>query len=80
MMMQLMVDLPEALGRRAKLGGLLNQEALIGMIEDALRRKAAGKFLALAPLNAPDLTPDLSDDVIVAEVKLVRANRKKAAH
>jgi hypothetical protein len=75
-MTHLTVNLPDELAQRAKKAGLLSDEAIQRLLEDAMRREAGRKLLDIANrLHAADIPP-MSDEEIVAEVKAVRAERR----
>ncbi len=70
------VSLPDDVAARAKRIGLLSDDGIRALIEDALRREAGRRLLAIsAQFQAANIAP-MSDDDIVAEVKAVRAERR----
>lgn len=75
-MTRITVSLPDDVAERARSAGLLSDLAIRQLLEDALRRDAGHKLLAVADrLRAADIPP-MSDEEIVAEVKAVRAERR----
>ncbi len=74
-MTEVVVRLLDELARRAKNAGLLSDSALARLLEEAMRREAGRKLLALAErVRAADIAP-MSDEEIVAEVKAARIER-----
>ncbi len=77
-MTELVVRLPDDLAQRAKNAGLLSDSAIQRLLEEAMRREAGRKLLAIAErVHAAGIEP-MSDEEIVAEVKAVRAERRAA--
>ena len=77
-MTELVVKLPDELAQRARTAGLLSDSAIQRLLEDAMRREAGRKLLAVAErVQAAGIAP-MSDEEIVAEVKAVRAERRVA--
>jgi hypothetical protein len=75
-MTRITVSLPDDVAERARNAGLLSDRAIRQLLEDAMRREAGRKLLAVADqLRAADIPP-MSDEEIVAEVKAVRAERR----
>lgn len=75
-MTRITVSLPDEVAERAQNAGLLSDNAIRQLLEDALRREAGRKLLAVADrLRAAGLPP-MRDEEIVAEVKAVRAERR----
>ena len=75
-MTELMVKLPDELAQRAKNAGLLSDSAIQRLLEEAMRREAGRKLLAVAKcMHAAGIEP-MSDEEIVAEVKAGRAERR----
>lgn len=75
-MTELLVKLPDELAQRAKNAGLLSDSAIQRLLEEAMRREAGRKLLAIAGrVHAAGIAP-MSDDEIVAEVKAVRRTRQ----
>lgn len=75
-MAEVIVRLPDELVRRAERAGLLSDSAIQRLLEDAMRREAGRRLLAVADrLHAADIPP-LTDKEIIAEVKAVRAERR----
>lgn len=70
------VSLPDDVAARAERIGLLSDDGIRALIEDALRREAGRRLLAIsAQFQAANIAP-MSDDDIVAEVKAARAERR----
>ena len=77
-MTEWVVKLPDELAQRARTAGLLSDSAIQRLLEDAIRREAGRKLLAVAErVQAAGIAP-MSDEEIVAEVKAVRAERRVA--
>jgi non-ribosomal peptide synthetase component E (peptide arylation enzyme) len=75
-MTEWVVKLPNELAQRARKAGLLSDGAIQRLLEEAMRRTAGQQLLAVAErLHAAGIAP-LSDEEIVAEVKVVRAERR----
>jgi post-segregation antitoxin (ccd killing protein) len=75
-MTTLKLNLPDDLAQRAQSAGLLTDAAIQKLLEDAIRRDAGRRLLAVGKrLQAANIAP-MSDEEIVAEVKAVRAARR----
>jgi hypothetical protein len=75
-MTELLVTLPDDLAKQARERGLLSDEAIRSLLEEALRRSAGQEFLKVADrLHAANIPP-MSEDEVVALVKQVRAERR----
>ena len=75
-MTDVLITLPDELERRARSAGLLSDRAIQDLLEDAMRRRAGRRLLAVArDLQAADVPPMSMED-IDAEVKAVRAERR----
>jgi post-segregation antitoxin (ccd killing protein) len=75
-MTELVVKLPDELAQRARNAGLLTDGAIQRLLEEAMRRQAGRKLLAIAErVHAAGIEP-MSDEEIVAEVKAARAERR----
>ncbi|MBI4755853.1 MAG: hypothetical protein HY778_10680 [Betaproteobacteria bacterium] len=75
-MTEVVVKLPDELAQRAKNAGLLSDSAIQRLLEEAMRREAGRKLMAIAErVHAAGIEP-MSDDEIAAEVKAVRAERR----
>ncbi len=75
-MTKIEIRLPDDLVQRAKNAGLLSDDAISQLLEDAIRRRAGRALLdAARRLQSVNVAP-MSDDEIVAEVKAVRAARR----
>ena len=74
-MTELVVQLPDELAQRAKEAGLLSDSAIARLLDEAVRREAGRKLLAVAErVHAAGITP-MSMEEITAEVKAARAER-----
>ena len=78
-MTQLTVTLPDELARRADAAGLLSDDAIRQLLEDAMRRQAGERLLDVAARLRAAGAPPMSDDEILAEVAAVRAERRARA-
>lgn len=77
-MTELVVKLPDELVQRARSAGLLTDAAIQRLLEEAMRREAGRKLLAIAGrVHAAGIVP-MSDEEIGAEVKAARAERRAA--
>lgn len=73
------ITLPDQLAREAQAAGLLTPDAVEAMFRERLRRRAGEELQALwARLPAEELAPEIEQE-IVAEVRAVRAQRRKQA-
>jgi len=75
-MTTLTIDLPDNIAQEAKDAGLLTPEALAQLFKDAVRRQAGRRLLNAAKRIQAAGIPPMSDEEIVAEVKVVRAERR----
>jgi hypothetical protein len=79
-MTKIQIELPEATATAAREAGLLTSEALERLLTDALRRRQAiDSLLTIADRVAEAGIPPMTEEEIDAEVKAVRAERKKRA-
>jgi hypothetical protein len=79
-MTKIQIELPDAMAKAAKDAGLLTPEALKRLLAEAIRRRqAADSLLAIADRVAAAGIEPMSMDEIDAEVKAVRASRKRRA-
>ena len=79
-MTRIQIDLPDATAQAAQDAGLLTPEALLRLLNDALRRRqAADALLSIADRVAAAGIPPMSMKEINAEVKAARAERRKRA-
>ncbi len=79
MMTKIQIELPDATARAAQDAGLLTSQALDRLLIDAIKRlQAAESLLAVADRVAETGIPPMSMDEIDAEVKAVRAERRRA--
>lgn len=75
--LELKLNLPSQLAREAQSAGLLTPESITQLLRDAVRRRA-GQTLITAAYQAAEMGGALpSMDSIVADVRAVRAARKK---
>lgn len=75
-MTTLQLNLPDELAQRAQSEGLLNDTAIQQLLEDAIRRAAGRRLLAIGQRLQQAGIPPMSDEELVAEVKAVRAARR----
>lgn len=75
-MTELTVQLPDDLAQRAKSAGLLSNSAIQRLLEDAMRRTAGRKLLAVVERIQAAAIPPMSEEEVVAQVKAVRAERR----
>ena len=74
--MEITLNLPDELARRAQSEGLLSAPALQRMLEDTLRRVAGQRLLEVADrIRAAGIEP-MSEDEIDAEVRAYRADKR----
>lgn len=75
--LELTLNLPDDLAQNAQRAGLLTPQAIEAMLREQLR-KQAGETLRTLWARGPkdELTPEIEQD-IVAEVRAVRAERRK---
>ncbi len=76
-MEDLTVRLPRDVVDQARACGLLEPEALAAAIQEAIEKRADDAFFALR--DAGGFGEPMSDDDILAEVKAVRAERRRRA-
>ena len=76
--MQVKLDIPVRLAREAQAAGLLTPIGIKQVLQEAMRRRAGETLIAAAQRagKAGGEAPDM--DELVAEVKAVRAARKRA--
>ena len=72
-MTRITVSLPDDLAERTRTAGLLSDEAIRQLLEDAMRREAGRRLLEIADRLRASKIPPMSEDEIVAEVHAVRA-------
>ncbi len=76
--LELKLNLPDELAQEAQRAGLLTEQAVERLIEEAVRRQAGKKLLdAMQRLRAANVPP-LTEKEIAAEVKAVRTARRAA--
>lgn len=74
--MEITLNLPDELARRAQNEGLLSAEAIQRMLEDTLRRAAGRRLLEIADrLHAAGIAP-MSEEEITTEVRDYRAEKR----
>ncbi len=74
-MTELVIMLPDELAQRARQAGLLSDNAIQELLEEAMRRQAGRRLLDVAQrIQAAGIEP-MSMEEIDAEVKAVRAER-----
>jgi cytochrome P450 len=75
----LKLNLPDSVVLEAKRAGLLTDQAIGRLIEEAVRREAGKRLLeAMSRLREANVPP-LTEDEIAAEVAAVRVQRKAAS-
>ena len=76
--LELKLNLPDEIAREAQRAGLLTEQAVARLIEEAVSRQA-GKLLldAMQRLRAANVPP-LTEEEIAAEVKAARTARRAA--
>jgi hypothetical protein len=77
-MTEVKVNLPDSLARDAREAGLLTPKAIGELLRDAIRRRAARRFLSNAQRIAEAKIPPMSEEDIQAEIDAVRKTRRKA--
>jgi hypothetical protein len=74
--MQVTINLPDDVAKRAQAAGLLTVESVQNLLEEAMRRAAGKRLLTMAEkLHTADIAP-LSDDELDELIHEVRAERK----
>jgi hypothetical protein len=77
---KIQIELPDATAKAASEAGLLTPQALDRLLTDAIkRRQAADSLLSIADRVAAAGVAPMSMDEIDAEVKAVRAERRRAS-
>jgi hypothetical protein len=72
------LNLPDEIAEEARRAGLLTEQAIERLIEEAVRRDAGKKLLdAMQRLRAANVPP-LSEEDVIAEVQAARAARRAA--
>lgn len=75
MVTELLVRLPDELAKRARAAGLLTDEGIQRIFEEAVRRDAGRALMDIAKrLHAANIPP-MTDEEVVEMVKEVRAER-----
>lgn len=74
-MTMIKITLPDELAQRARQVGLLSDDAIAQLLEDAMRRQAGRALLHVASDLETAGIPPMSMEEIDAEVKAVRAER-----
>lgn len=75
-MINVQISLPDDLASRAKSAGLLSDQAIGALLEDAMRRAAAARFMEAAKrVQDSDIEPMDEQEI----VDIVREVRRKAA-
>ena len=77
-MATLELKLPDQLARDARKAGLLSAKAIEELLREAIRKRAAQEFLAVADRVAAATIPQMSEEEIQAEVNAVRKARRRA--
>lgn len=79
-MTKIQIELPDETAQAARDAGLLTEQALERMLNDAIRRKqAADALLSIADRVAAAGIAPMSMDEINAEIKAFRAERRQRA-
>jgi hypothetical protein len=79
-MTKIQIELPDATAKAASEAGLLTSQALDRLLTEAIgRRRAADALLAIADRVAESSIEPMSMEEIDAEVKAVRAERRRAS-
>jgi len=79
-MTRIQIDLPDATAQAARDAGLLTPEAILQLLNDALRRRQAiDSLLSVADRVAAAGIPPMTMEEINTEVKAARAERRKSA-
>jgi len=79
-MTKIQIELPDATAKAARDAGLLTSQALDRLLTDAIRRqRAADSLLSIADRVAEAGVEPMSMEEVDAEVKAVRAERRKRA-
>jgi len=75
-MTELVIHLPDDLEERARTAGLLSDDAIQSLLEDAIRRQARRRLREVVEsIHAAGIEPTTMEE-IDAEVKAVRAERR----
>lgn len=77
-MATLELELPDQLARDARKAGLLSAKAIEDLLREAIRKRAAQEFLAVADRVAAAKIPPMSEEEIQAEVNAVRKAKRRA--
>lgn len=77
-MATLELELPDQLARDARKAGLLSAKAIEELLREAIRKRAAQEFLAVAHRVATARIPPMSEEEIQAEVNAVRKAKRRA--
>lgn len=77
-MATLELELPDQLARDARKAGLLSAKAIKDLLRDAIRKRAAQEFLAVADRVAAAKILPMSEEEIQAEVNAVREAKRRA--
>ena len=72
------INLQDALAQRARSEGLLSDDAIQRLLEDAMRRQAGRRLMQVAErLHGANIEP-MSEEEIDAEIQAARAERRAA--
>jgi len=75
-MMEITLNLPDELARRAQSEGLLSAQAVQRMLEDTMRRSAGQRLLDVAErIHAAGIAP-MSEEEINDEVRAYRSDKR----
>ena len=70
------LSMPDQVATKAKEAGLLTEQALGQLVEEAVRRESGKRLLEAMQLLKAANVPPLSEEEIAAEVRAVRAARR----
>ena len=77
--LELKLNLPDEVAQEARRAGLLTEQAVERLIEEAVRREAGKKLIdAMRRLRAANVPP-LTEEDVAAEVKAARTARRIAS-
>ncbi|MDM0019898.1 hypothetical protein [Variovorax saccharolyticus] len=72
------INLPDALAQRARSEGLLSDDAIQRLLEDAMRRQAGRRLMQVAErLHSAGIEP-MTEEEIDGEIQAARAERRAA--
>jgi len=77
--LDLKLELPDDIAQQAEKAGLLEARAIEGLLREAVRQRALGRFLSFADRVAEAGIPEMSPEEIETEIKAYRNERQRAA-